>query len=149
MYRIPNEPPASVKCREHSKFCILPKVYDVHNKQFFPWRMGLPSWTTQQDSSKRRKLVTRRNMPDHWNAVGTALLLRVSKEQNMFVKSTVSHDYVPIRTYSALHTTVHYCACTTAVMQTPATTVNRRTVTFLIQAFCCCFDIGNSRTVIC
>ena len=88
-------------------------------------------------------------MLDHWNAVETAPLLRVSKKQNMFVQSTVSHDNVPIRVHSALYTTVHYCACTTAIMHTSATTENRRTVTFLRQAFSCCFDIRNKRTVIC
>jgi len=37
MCNIRNEPPASVKRRKHSKFCILPAAYDVHNKhKFFP-----------------------------------------------------------------------------------------------------------------
>jgi len=40
MYHILNEPPASVKRREHSKHCILPAVYDVHNKHKFSLKNG-------------------------------------------------------------------------------------------------------------
>jgi len=40
MRHILNEPPASVKRRKHSKFCILPAVYDVHNKHKFSLNNG-------------------------------------------------------------------------------------------------------------
>jgi hypothetical protein len=40
MYHILNEPPASVKCRKHSKLCIFPAVYGVHNKQQFSLKNG-------------------------------------------------------------------------------------------------------------
>jgi hypothetical protein len=146
MCHILNEQPASAKHRKHSKLCTLPQRTMITINTNFPWRMGLPSRTFQQPFSKLRKLVTRRNMQDHWNAVGIALLLRLSKKQNMFVQSTVSHYYILIRTHSVLYTTVHYRAFTTAIMQTSATTENRLTVTLLRQAFSSCFEIRNSRT---
>jgi len=59
MYHILNEPPASVKCRKHSKLCIFSAVYDVHNKQQFSLKNGAAVL----------------------NVVGTALLLRVSKNK--------------------------------------------------------------------
>jgi len=62
------------------------------------------------------------------------------------VQSTVSHDYISIRTHSVLHISVHYRAGNTAIMQTSATKKNRRTVTLLRQTFSCCFDIRISRT---
>ena len=40
MCHIVNEPPASVKRRKHSKICILPAVYDVHNKDKFSPKNG-------------------------------------------------------------------------------------------------------------
>jgi len=64
----------------------------------------------------------------------------------MFLQSTVSHEYVPIRSHSVLHTTVHYLAFTTTIMQTSATTENRVALTLLRKAFSCCFDIRHSRT---
>jgi hypothetical protein len=85
-------------------------------KTNFPRRMGLPSSTKQEASLIPRKLVTRRVMQDYWNAVGTTLLLRLSKKQSMFVQSTLSHDYILIFPQSVLHTPVHYRACTTAIM---------------------------------
>ena len=110
MCHILNEPPASVKRRKHSKLCILTAVYDVQINTNFPRKIGLTSWTTQKAPSKVRKLVTSRNMEDHRNAVGTTLLLRVSKKKACSYNPqyrTIIFLFVPTVYCKLLGTIVH------------------------------------------
>jgi hypothetical protein len=149
MYHILNEPPASVKCWKHWKLCILPAVYDVHNKHQFFLRNGavvlnyptrlFETLVTSYKSYYARPLECGRNCTATTSVQKTK---HVRKIQSIARLCPYSYPHV-------LYTTVHYCACTTAIMQTPAKTVNRRTMTLLLQAFSCCFHIRNSRTVVC